>query len=54
MNHDAKVLINLASNEYFKAVPKKALKAPVITPVFEDVKDGRARVVSFLAKKPVA
>lgn len=49
--HDSKVLINLASNEYFKAVPKKALKAPVITPVFEDVKDGRARVVSFLAKK---
>ncbi len=51
VDHDRKVLINLASNEYFKAVSKKALKAAVITPVFEDVKDGRARVVSFLAKK---
>ncbi len=45
------VLINLASNEYFKAVDQKALKAEVITPVFQDVKDGKARVVSFLAKK---
>lgn len=44
-------LINLASNEYFKAVDKKALKARIITPVFQDVKDGKARVVSFLAKK---
>lgn len=49
--HEHKVLINLASNEYFKAVPVKSLKADVITPVFQDVKDGRARVISFLAKK---
>lgn len=49
--HDSRVLINLASNEYFKAVPVKLIKATVITPVFQDVKDGRARVVSFLAKK---
>ncbi|MBV1901747.1 MAG: peroxide stress protein YaaA [Kordiimonadaceae bacterium] len=45
------VLVNLASNEYFKAIDKKALKADIITPVFQDVKDGKARVVSFLAKK---
>ncbi len=45
------VLINLASNEYFKAVKQKSLKARVITPIFKDVKDGKARVVSFLAKK---
>lgn len=50
-DHDSKVLINLASNEYFKAVPTKSLKAQVITPVFQEVKDGRARVISFLAKK---
>lgn len=50
-DHDSKVLINLASNEYFKAVPTKSLKAPVITPVFQEVKEGRARVISFLAKK---
>lgn len=49
--HQHPVLINLASNEYFKAVPVKVLKAPVITPVFQDVKEGRARVISFLAKK---
>ncbi len=50
-DHDRRVLINLASNEYFKAVPAKLMKASVITPVFQDVKDGRARVISFLAKK---
>ncbi|NVJ71606.1 MAG: peroxide stress protein YaaA [Alphaproteobacteria bacterium] len=48
---DDPVLVNLASNEYFKAVKKKALKARVITPVFKEIKDGRARVISFLAKK---
>lgn len=45
------VLVNLASGEYFKAVQQKALKARVITPVFKEVKDGNARVISFLAKK---
>jgi len=45
------VLVNLASGEYFKAIKKKALNARVVTPVFEDVKDGRAKVISFLAKK---
>lgn len=51
MGDDDPVLINLASTEYFKAVKKAALNAKVITPVFKDIKDGRARVVSFLAKK---
>ena len=32
-------------------MPQKALKAAVITPVFQEMKDGRARVISFLAKK---
>ena len=48
---DAPVLVNLASNEYFKSVKLKALKVPVITPVFKEIKDGRGRVISFLAKK---
>lgn len=48
---DAPALINLASNEYFKSVKQKELDAPVVTPVFKDIKDGKARVVSFLAKK---
>lgn len=47
----APALINLASTEYFKSVKPKQLTVPVITPVFKDIKDGRARVVSFLAKK---
>jgi cytoplasmic iron level regulating protein YaaA (DUF328/UPF0246 family) len=50
-DNDDAVLVNLASTEYFKAVKQKALNARVITPVFKDIKDGKARVVSFLAKK---
>ena len=45
------VLINLASNEYFKAVKPKALAAQVITPVFKDCKNGQYKVISFFAKK---
>ncbi|AZQ62707.1 peroxide stress protein YaaA [Flammeovirga pectinis] len=45
------VLINLASNEYFKAVDKKALKARIITPVFKDFKNDKYKVISFFAKK---
>jgi len=45
------VLINLASGEYFKAIQQKALKARIITPVFQEVKDDHAKVISFLAKK---
>lgn len=44
-------LINLASNEYFKAVDTKKLKAPIITPVFKDYKDGNLKIISFFAKK---
>ena len=45
------VLINLASNEYFKSVKKKSLKAQIITPRFEDEKSGKYKVISFYAKK---
>lgn len=44
-------LVNLASNEYFKAVDKKALKGEIITPVFKDCKNGQYKVISFYAKK---
>lgn len=50
-NSKDKVLINLASNEYFKAVKKKALNAKIITPRFEDEKNGTYKVISFYAKK---
>jgi cytoplasmic iron level regulating protein YaaA (DUF328/UPF0246 family) len=45
------VLINLASNEYFRSVKEKALNADVITPVFKDYKNGQYKVISFFAKK---
>ena len=49
--HDDQVLINLASNEYFKAIKKTALDAKIITPRFEDEKNGTYKVISFYAKK---
>lgn len=45
------VLVNLASTEYFKAVDMRSLKARVITPVFQDEKNGTFKVISFYAKK---
>jgi len=48
---DTEYLVNLASNEYFKAVKEKALKATVITPIFKDQKNGQYKVISFYAKK---
>jgi len=47
----SRVLVNLASNEYFKAVQPRGLEAEVITPVFKDLKGGKYRVISFFAKK---
>ena len=44
-------LVNLASNEYFKAVKTKNLTASVITPIFKDCKNGQYKVISFFAKK---
>ena len=46
-----KVLINLASNEYFKSVKKKSLDAEIITPAFKDWKNGQYKMISFFAKK---
>jgi hypothetical protein len=45
------VLINLASNEYFKAIEAKKLKARIITPAFKDWKNGQYKMISFYAKK---
>jgi len=44
-------LINLASNEYFKSIKAKLLKADVITPVFKDYNKGSYQVIGFFAKK---
>lgn len=45
------VLINLASDEYFKAVKPKKLNGRIIKPVFLDEKNGTFKVISFYAKK---
>ena len=48
---NAAALVNLASEEYFKVVQPSVLGVPVITPVFQDWKDGRYKIISFYAKK---
>lgn len=48
---DAKVVINLASNEYFKAVKTDKLKARVVTPVFKDLSNGEYKTIGVYAKK---
>jgi cytoplasmic iron level regulating protein YaaA (DUF328/UPF0246 family) len=44
------LFINLASNEYFKAIDKKALKVPVIDIEFKEFKNGKYKVIGFYAK----
>lgn len=48
---DAKVLVNLASDEYYKSVNEKKIPAEIIKPVFLDQKNGKYKVISFYAKK---
>jgi hypothetical protein len=45
------IIVNLASQEYFKSVDRKALKARVIECVFEDYKGGKYKIISFNAKR---
>ena len=47
----ANTLINLASNEYFKAVKPAKIKAQIITPAFKDFKNGEYKMIGFFAKK---
>ena len=47
----SKTLINLASNEYFKAVKPKELNAEIITPAFKEFKDGDYKMIGIYAKK---
>src|SRR5450830_666469 len=49
--HKAPVLVNLASEEYFKVVKPKVLAARVVSPVFEDWKGGKYKIISFYAKR---
>jgi cytoplasmic iron level regulating protein YaaA (DUF328/UPF0246 family) len=47
----ARVLVNLASEEYFKSVRPARLALPVIAPVFQDWKNGKYKIISFYAKR---
>ncbi len=50
-HHETKYVINLASNEYFKALDPEQLKANLITPVFKDNKNGKYKTIAIYAKK---
>jgi cytoplasmic iron level regulating protein YaaA (DUF328/UPF0246 family) len=45
------LLVNLASNEYFKAIDAKKIDATIVSPQFKDYKNGQLKIISFFAKK---
>ena len=47
----SKVLLNLASVEYFSSIVKKEINVPIVSPVFKDYKNGKYKIISFYAKK---
>jgi cytoplasmic iron level regulating protein YaaA (DUF328/UPF0246 family) len=51
LSADDGVLVNLASNEYFKSVQTKNLGGRLLTPQFKDWKNGQYKIISFYAKK---
>ena len=48
---DTSILLNLASNEYFKSVKAKNINGTIVTPSFLDYKNGEYKMISFFAKK---
>ena len=48
---DSKILLNLASNEYFKSIDRSKITASIVSPVFKDWKNGQYKLISFFAKK---
>lgn len=49
--HNHETLINLASNEYYKAVNQSNIQAEIITPVFKEERNGKFKVIAIHAKK---
>lgn len=49
--HEDQTVVNLASIEYFKSVKPNVLGSAVITPSFKEMRDGKLKMISFLAKK---
>jgi uncharacterized protein len=50
-SQEKELIVNLASNEYFKAIKSKSLRARLVTPQFKDWKNGQYKMISFFAKK---
>lgn len=50
-DHKDRRIINLASNEYAKVVQPKNLEGGIVTPVFKEVKEGKARTLGLFAKR---
>ncbi len=50
-SNGSNLLVNLASNEYFKVLDRSKLNARIITPEFKDKKNGQYKMISFFAKK---
>jgi cytoplasmic iron level regulating protein YaaA (DUF328/UPF0246 family) len=48
---EGELLVNLASNEYYKVIKPKLINTPIITPQFKDYKNGKLKIISFIAKK---
>lgn len=47
----SRVLVNLASNEYFKSIDCKKLNATIVSPEFKDLKNGTYKIISVYAKR---
>jgi uncharacterized protein len=47
----SRVLVNLASNEYYKSIDYGKLDAEIVTPAFKEMKNGQYKVISIFAKK---
>ncbi len=50
-SHERPVLLNLASEEYFKSLHPRRLQWPCISPLFQDEKAGKYKIISFYAKR---
>ena len=50
-NHERPVLLNLASEEYFKSLQTQRLQWPCISPQFQDEKAGKYKIIRFYAKR---
>jgi len=48
---NSELLVNIASDEYYKSVKENKIQAEIIKPVFLDQKNGKYKVISFYAKK---